>query len=91
MTRAEYTAAARYRLPVVAYGIRYARISAIIARYADGMTLERGVRPTVYVQLELEDVSGKSVTIVDDPKAVDPFDAEMLAAIVGVADGESAG
>lgn len=81
MTREEYQAAARYRIPVVAYGIRYKRISSIIARYADPLSLERGTRPSVYIELELMDENERSVTIVN-PDVVHPFDAEMMAAIV---------
>lgn len=80
MTREEYQTAARYRIPVVANGIRYKRISAIIARYADALSLERGTRPAVYIELELMDENERSVTIVN-PDVVFAFDEEMMYAV----------
>ena len=80
MTKEECREAARYRSPVIANGIRYKRISAIVARYATDLQMERGI-PQEYLEVELECASGNSVTITS-PAAVSLADPELHGAVL---------
>lgn len=61
MTVEECNKAAAARIPVIANGIKYGRISAVIKKFSTALQIERGAESFMYL-VELEDVSGHSVT-----------------------------
>lgn len=80
MVRAEYMAAFRLGAPVVFRGIRYRCISAVVCRRMINKSQSMDA-PRLYVELELLDNCGHSVTLAN-PAEVDVVDAEMFAAAV---------
>lgn len=80
MVRAEYMAAFRLGAPVVFRGIRYRCISAVVCRRMINKSQSMDA-PRLYVELELLDNCGHSVTLAN-PGEVDVVDAEMFAAAV---------
>lgn len=80
MVRAEYMAAFRLGAPVVFRGIRYKYISAVVCRRMINKSQSMDA-PRLYVELELLDNCGHSVTLAN-PAEVDVVDAEMFAAAV---------
>lgn len=80
MVRAEYMAAFRLGAPVTFRGIRYRCISAVVCRRMINKSQSMDA-PRLYVELELLDNCGHSVTLAN-PAEVDVVDAEMFAAAV---------
>lgn len=80
MVRAEYMAAFRLGAPVVFRGIRYRCISAVVCRRMINKSQSMDA-PRIYMELELLDNCGHSVTLAN-PREVDVVDAEMFAAAV---------
>lgn len=80
MVRAEYMAAFRLGAPVVFRGIRYRCISAVVCRRMINKSQSMDA-PRLYVELELLDNCGHSVTLAN-PGEVNVVDAEMFAAAV---------
>ena len=80
MVRAEYMAAFRLGVPVTFRGIRYRCISAVVCRRMINKSQSMDA-PRLYVELELLDNCGHSVTLAN-PAEVDVVDAEMFAAAV---------
>lgn len=80
MVRAEYMAAFRLGAPVVFRGIRYRCISAVVCRRMINKSQSMDA-PRLYVELELLDNCGHSVTLAN-PAEVDVVDAELFAAAV---------
>lgn len=80
MVRAEYMAAFRLGAPVTFRGIRYKYISAVVCRRMINKSQSMDA-PRLYVELELLDNCGHSVTLAN-PAEVDVVDAEMFAAAV---------
>lgn len=80
MDRDEYMAAFRLGAPVVFRGIRYRCISAVVCRRMINKSQSMDA-PRLYVELELLDNCGHSVTLAN-PAEVDVVDAEMFAAAV---------
>lgn len=80
MVRAEYMAAFRLGAPVTFRGIRYRCISAVVCRRMINKSQSMDA-PRLYVELELLDNCGHSVTLAN-PAEVDAVDAEMLTAAI---------
>ena len=80
MDRDEYMAAFRMGAPVTFRGIRYRCISAVVCRRMINKSQSMDA-PRIYMELELLDNCGHSVTLAN-PSEVDVVDAEMFAAAV---------
>lgn len=59
----ECNKAAAERVPVIANGIQYGRISAVIKYFASVSEIRRGAESSSYM-VQLEDKNGHSVTVV---------------------------
>lgn len=59
----ECNKAAAERVPVIANGIRYGRISAVIKYFSSVSEIRRGAESSSYM-VQLEDKNGHSVTVV---------------------------
>ncbi len=77
MTRDEYLIAAKKAIPVICRGITYQRVSAITVRFAEEQERQGNHMPEKWIELELEDIGGNSITHAS-PRDVEPADREML-------------
>lgn len=89
MDRDEYMAAFRLGAPVVFRGIRYRCISAVVCRRMINKSQSMDA-PRIYMELELLDNCGHSVTLAN-PREVDVVDAEMFAAAVKAKNAQNGG
>ena len=89
MDRDEYMAAFRLGAPVTFRGIRYRCISAVVCRRMINKSQSMDA-PRIYMELELLDNCGHSVTLAN-PQEVDVVDAEMFAAAVKAKNAQNGG
>ena len=89
MDRDEYMAAFRLGAPVVFRGIRYRCISAVVCRRMINKSQPMDA-PRIYMELELLDNCGHSVTLAN-PREVNVVDAEMFAAAVKAKNAQDGG
>lgn len=89
MDRDEYMAAFRLGAPVTFRGIRYRCISAVVCRRMINKSQSMDA-PRIYMELELLDNCGHSVTLAN-PREVDVVDAEMFAAAVKAKNAQNGG
>lgn len=89
MDRDEYMAAFRLGAPVVFRGIRYRCISAVVCRRMINKSQSMDA-PRIYMELELLDNCGHSVTLAN-PREVDVVDAEMFEAAVQAKNAQNGG
>lgn len=89
MQKDEYMAAFRLGAPVTFRGIRYRCISAVVCRRMINKSQSMDA-PRIYMELELLDNCGHSVTLAN-PREVDVVDAEMFAAAVKAKNAQDGG
>lgn len=89
MQKDEYMAAFRLGAPVTFRGIRYRCISAVVCRRMINKSQSMDA-PRIYMELELLDNCGHSVTLAN-PREVDVVDAEMFAAAVQAKNAQAGG
>ena len=89
MQKDEYMEAFRLGAPVTHQGIRYRCISAVVCRRMINQSKPMDA-PRIYIELELLDNCGHSVTLAN-PRDVDVVDAEMFAAAVRAKNAQDGG
>lgn len=89
MQKDEYMAAFRLGAPVTFRGIRYRCISAVVCRRMINKSQSMDA-PRIYMELELLDNCGHSVTLAN-PREVDVVDAEMFEAAVRAKNAQDGG
>lgn len=89
MQKDEYMAAFRLGAPVTFRGIRYRCISAVVCRRIINKSQSMDA-PRIYMELELLDNCGHSVTLAN-PREVDVVDAELFAAAVKAKNAQDGG
>lgn len=89
MQKDEYMAAFRLGAPVTFRGIRYRCISAVVCRRMINKSQSMDA-PRLYMELELLDNCGHSVTLAN-PREVDVVDAELFAAAVKAKNAQDGG